>query len=448
MRKKICTFLLVAILFFSGCNGAYETAELTERDIFLASLTREDFIYDVDYMLAALEENFPSFGIIYTRNGVDMAQLGQNIREYIANEDNEMDFYRFLDVLSFDYFGHAHPIGHLHPLRTAIMFEAVLGNLRTFAELDPNFRLFSNVFANPATMLIYPPLSQKDAAFLAEAFAGENNLTTEIIEDGRIGYVHIRTFATTIDDNDRAVMNRFFDDIAGFEHLIIDIRGNTGGFVPFFDELIAGPLIDRQLSDTLHHFVMDGGHNMEFLRATGTIVHHRGGGAAALDRTARIAEEFGLTLPTQPPRQTEAESNWNPTPHFLDEYAHHTDPFDYFFLDQRFVEPSEWRERSGFDGRVWMLTDGYNFSAAQMVAEFYKNTGFATLVGETTGGAVPAPWGSNFFALPNTGIVIRYDPTFVTNRYGRPLEYGTQPHYFNRPGMDALETAVAMIGEQ
>jgi len=94
-----------------------------------------------------------------------------------------------------------------------------------------------------------------------------------------------------------------------------------------------------------------------------------------------------------------------------------------------------------------MLIDAGCFSAASMVAEFYKNTGFATLVGEPTGGAIPSPSGSAFFVLPNTGIVIRYDPTLVVNRHGKPLEYGTQPHYLNRPGMDALDTVLVLIAE-
>jgi len=49
--------------------------------------------------------------------------------------------------------------------------------------------------------------------------------------------------------------------------------------------------------------------------------------------------------------------------------------------------------------------------------------------------------------LYNTGIIIRFDPAFVTDFRGRPLEYGIEPHYFNRPGMDALETVLAMIAE-
>ena len=66
------------------------------------------------------------------------------------------------------------------------------------------------------------------------------------------------------------------------------------------------------------------------------------------------------------------------------------------------------------------------------------NTGFFTY---------SLSWGSNFFALPNTGFIIRYNPTLILDSSGRPLEYGTQPHFFNRPGLDALETVLELIEE-
>jgi len=102
-----------------------------------------------------------------------------------------------------------------------------------------------------------------------------------------------------------------------------------------------------------------------------------------------------------------------------------------------------------FHGQIWMLVDENVFSAANQVAAFYKDTGFATLVGETTGGVSgsPAAASSNYFILPNTGIIVRYDPAYVTTVHGRPLEYGIEPHIFNRPGMDALETVLELIRE-
>jgi len=200
------------------------------------------------------------------------------------------------------------------------------------------------ILTNPLVQLAYPPLAQEEQGMLDEFFVGEDNLTTGIIEAGHIGYVHIRTFISTIDDNDMAVMNRFFDDITGFEHLIIDIRGNGGGFIPFFDELIAGPLIDGQLIDHLYHFILGGTHNMAFATAARMEVLPVAGADAALDRTARIAEEFGLALPTPPPRMGDGGSNWNPRRNFLDAYAHYSDGFDYFIRGQHFIEPAQWRE--------------------------------------------------------------------------------------------------------
>ena len=66
-------------------------------------------------------------------------------------------------------------------------------------------------------------------------------------------------------------------------------------------------------------------------------------------------------------------------------------------------------------------------------------------MGEVTGGVYGGP--RTFVALPNSGIVFYMDVFYVTDEHGRPLEAGTVPHYFNRPGMDALQTVLVMIAE-
>jgi C-terminal processing protease CtpA/Prc len=74
----------------------------------------------------------------------------------------------------------------------------------------------------------------------------------------------------------------------------------------------------------------------------------------------------------------------------------------------------------------------------------------ATVVGQPTWGVV----GTGFerdtvnFALPNTGVIIRIDTALYKCHEGNILQgYGLQPHYAPRPGMDALETVLAMIAE-
>jgi len=252
-------------------------------------------------------------------------------------------------------------------------------------------------------------------------------LGTNIIEEGHVAYVRVHHMLNTEGwylDRDR--LWRFYAGLAGFGHLIIDVRGNPGGFVWYFDEVVAQPLIPpgSGLFAYFHHFYIGGAYNLAFMEAG--------------RRWARGREPFD---PQDPGRHFTRN-------HLTPEVIQDIGQKDYRFVEMHRVLalPSDYR--SPFDGKIWMLVDGGMFSASQMVAAFYKDAGFATLVGETTGGMVPTPWGSNFFALPNTGIIIRYDPTFVTDRHGRPLEYGTTPHYFNRPGMDALETVLAMIEER
>jgi C-terminal processing protease CtpA/Prc len=92
-----------------------------------------------------------------------------------------------------------------------------------------------------------------------------------------------------------------------------------------------------------------------------------------------------------------------------------------------------------------MLTDQTMGSAAQAAAWYAKETGQITLVGNTTGGAFGGPRTMAF--MPNTGIIFYFDIFYITDAKGRPLEAGTIPHHFNLPGMDALETVLALIDE-
>ena len=70
---------------------------------------------------------------------------------------------------------------------------------------------------------------------------------------------------------------------------------------------------------------------------------------------------------------------------------------------------------------------------------------FATLVGKPVGGSF-APM--LYFVLPNTGIIMTWESLYLTDQYGRSLEeFPTIPHYFNRPGLDALETTLQLIAD-
>ena len=101
--------------------------------------------------------------------------------------------------------------------------------------------------------------------------------------------------------------------------------------------------------------------------------------------------------------------------------------------------------RPAFEGKIWLLTCHLMSSGAQLASWVIKESGIATLVGDITRGV----WGGvrTNVALPYSGIIFSMDTMYITDSHGRVLEAGTIPHYFNRDGMDALETVLAMISE-
>ena len=410
-----------------------EPVLIAERGI--DDITREEFLYDFDYLVYVLETNFPSFGIVYRRHGVDMMSLAEELRKELTDESRDMDIERFIELIRVDFLGQARQIGHLrlvlYPEWRQIIsidelnydffyynfqYHPYLRDLSTF-RLDV-FRsaVSEKRYTHSRHLLDIRPMSDLDEVRAIEV---------DTIEDGRIAYINVRSLPNRISINplDLETLTYFLSSIGGYQHLIIDIREAPGGYRGFFD-IIAKPLIRMPLTGRRDYFFMNGTRNMEFMQ---TVLD------SGMKRTFNISDLRTIIAP----RITFPE-------YVLDDLMY----MNYHFRMPHVMHPLPREERSPFQGKIWMLISESNASAAQIVADFYKYSGFATLVGETTRGMMPPPWSSAYFSLPNTGLIIRYDPAYVINpRSSRPLEEGTEPHYFNRRGLDALETVLEMIRE-
>jgi len=365
------------------------------------NLTRECFLYDFDYLMTMLQENAPYFGLIYRRNGVDMLALIPELRARIEDESFHPTILSFFNLLRNNFFYHAWPVTHL-------WFEPY-GSLREFSLFDR--------FDNTDGMLRFrhslhgPPQAIRIPS---------TEIETSVIEEGYIAYISVRTFNNTATPELRRQIDDFYITIENFEHLIIDLRGNPGGWTPFFDELIISPLLTEPLRSSHYHFVQGGEHNVEHMINNG-FLFRRPFSATALDRLF-------------------------PSIYITQEVMGDLSMMDYYLIKTWTVLPSSLARQIQFDGRVWILTDGHMTSASHMAVAFYKHVGFATLVGETTGGMyVHQNLGSNYVQLPRTGLVVRMDITYVLDGNARPVNYGIDPHYFNLPGMDALETVLELI---
>ena len=454
-------------------SGEHEPTEPTIKDLLL---------YDLDYLLQLFEDTFPYINVLYRTSGVDIRMLVETSREIIENypyslqefasslgiafEDMpELDAQVFWGILLGEIFNHISPFAHA---RLTHFFNLQLHSSWNRDTSIPRIRFNRRAFDNIQGMLFYREmdslwnyLAENDLALLQfysrlDLSPNEGSetripnapvITTKILEEGRIAYLHIPSFNPpalgrgVFDTQYRSTFVDFYHKIQDYEHLIIDIRNNTGGCPDLPIMYIMLPLsLEPDNLPNMPFYVLytdseRGRHFSELNIESFRIPEYRPGFIVQSDSPLSIEEILNsgsLSYLNQDDSQLLA---YGFRVYLCAVRSHNS-------LTTRYALP-----HIPFNGHVWLLTCGRNYSASAMFARFARYTGFATLVGETVGGAYAATIATPL-PLPNTGIVVAWDIDYITDEYGRALnEFPTQPHYFNRPGMDALETVLSMIAE-
>jgi len=296
-----------------------------------------------------------------------------------------------------------------------------LEQIEVFIDASLRFQqLHYDIYNTPSVLWFYdmdPSLFDMDTD-LGEFLGIEDpdNITTYIIEEDVIAYVHIASFLGNMQFDNQTLLP-FFEEIQHFEHLIIDLRGNGGGFTTYFPAIVFGTLVNESSHFTSYEFFI----------------------------ASEITEAFfvnpmslcgGMLYDIRPAAEFVAERGF--------EYFNPDDLalLDYVIIRETIIVPTD--EGVPFDGKIWLLVDGGSASASENAANLSAATGFATVVGEPTAGVTGVIY--TFAALPNTGLLFRIDLGYTIDAYGRSLEeFGFIPHIFNMDGMDALETVLSII---
>ena len=173
-------------------------------------------------------------------------------------------------------------------------------------------------------------------------------------------------------DKDIEVLNKYLDKIKNYDALIIDIQGNPGGDSTYWQDYLIPKITNRPLTQNVYSFMKKGKIFEDIFELYGYE-----------DVTVDVMEELDF-------------------PEVTSEIAK---KFDKYSFEAISVEPSE--KSINFGGNVYLLVDRDVFSSAEALASFAKETGFATLVGEKTGGdgIGTDPYQVD---LPKTGYVMRF----------------------------------------
>ncbi|MGL6016787.1 MAG: S41 family peptidase, partial [Selenomonadaceae bacterium] len=243
-----------------------------------------------------------------------------------------------------------------------------------------------------------------------------DNLSFHDYPEYSAAYVKINSMNTYFDSN-----NIEYDNLREFftrletEHIqncIIDIRGNVGGDTNYWSNAIVRPNLSQPV--TLK--------NYELIKGDACKAYTTGFWDVEAHPIAELPKD-------RLPRVSDGDVS--ETKSFI----------------VRSVSYRPQARQPLFSGKYWLLVDGSNYSAAEAFAAFCKDTGFATLVGETTGGDGIGQ-SPIVFCLPHSGICVRFSASNGLNPDGTcNEEYGTTPDYPITESEDALQKCLSLISK-
>jgi len=423
--------------------------ELTEeaRDIALA-----DFDYLVNFTLA----NSAWDNIIYRRLGIDFDAHVAEHRYVIENmlpitvpylpqhfplrdcdEPESIAANYLINLLNFSFAAPFQGIGHLG-VRDLTMYRMLLAvtqrayhNPYATEYTRAQTRTTHGAYVDPRAIWFYGEYEfdlQGDDGGWPEV---PGNIVTEILIPDEVAYLRINSFLTCqIYDNQ--IIFPFLQEVQDFDHLILDIRGNTGGDMTYFVQTLFVPLIREATHINSYQFFADGETAVE-----------------VMDSFLNLFQSLGLdeeTLYTAIYPISDVVSQRNMTHFNQADYER----LSYVFITRELTNPEAIPDemRIPFEGEIWLLVDEMSMSASVAAAQLSISTGFATVVGTNTSGVTA---GHHVYrVLPSTGIIWRVDIGSFRDDYGRSIEeFGVTPQVRNFPGMDALETVMTIIsGEE
>jgi len=439
------------------------SVEATTLTFYLTEEARDIVLEDFDYMVNAILENSPWESVldrvVFYEEGVSFEFYVSHFREYIeamnpipVTVPDEAVFrsqfpikegddaraiaanYLFA-LLNFEFAPPLMNIGHLGP-RTLDMYTSLLTafsrqyhNPALDSENNLVLALFLEAYTHPSAVWFYGDIEVDLDGVIQASFPDvPGNIVTEILVPDEVAFLRINSFlANPIYDD--LVTLPFLQEVQDYNHLILDLRGNLGGLVTYFDEFILGRLISEPVEIGVHEFFSEGD------RAYGLM-------DAYLQSRLEIGSifEWSELVSVEIVPAVDFITDRGMTHFNQDDLA----LLDYVLLSRTVTFPAG--DSINFDGKVWLLVDAMSMSASALATNTMLYTGVATVVGENTSGVMGSQ--HRYITLPNTGIIWRIDIGYQTDALGNSLEvYGIAPQIRNFDGMDALETVLELIAQ-
>ncbi len=393
MRRRPALTLIVPLLFLALLLGSCSRPPTT--------LTSEQKLADFEYLWQVLHDEFPMFGVTERQYGVRWLENYDQYRQSVAESKHDLDFAEAMDRMLRDlHQGHTHLLSpNEYAAFVAMLSEPALREMH-------QVKVMNLVLQEPDVIERYQIWGKAVKVSTAPnlgAVIPKDNVITRIEVPDQVAYLRLASMAEYADDDARIA--DFLASISDYPYLIIDIRSNGGGSDLTWMKKIVAPLLQSPISYTSYKVL-------------------RGGD---------LAENYWGVQRNLLPIDVLPKAPCYPPEVFSD--------FRYAEKTEATIKPSG----SGFGGEIYLLVNRGVFSASEGFACFAKCTGWATLVGQRTGGD---GMGSTpiLIKLPESGLLVRMRLEMTLNPNGSSnSEYGTAPDITVAPTEDSLSKTLELI---
>lgn len=241
MKKKLTILLYLLLLLFLGCRKV----EPVDIEI---ELSKEDMIYEYDYIFRFLEENYPYLSVLKNRN-IDYKIIEEEYREKIKNVENFVDYYDLLqEIMNEKLEGEAHLV-----ILDPSSFKAInnlykdIGSFDNFTKKEYEFSI--EPFLDKESIKRYEDLDKKVKKG-EDFYSEENKMTIEKFDDTLV--VDYNTFMAIDDlkENTEKIRKALLEK--EYKNIIFDLRGNIGGDVSGFIDIVE-LFLDKDMSIEEYH---------------------------------------------------------------------------------------------------------------------------------------------------------------------------------------------------
>lgn len=371
-NKKFLVYpLLIIILIISliGCTQETNTIDIHKP------LSMEEKLEDFEYLYKIISENYPFLKVNERVNGVNWIEKKEKYKTWIEGSNTDEIFMSSISAIVKDLNN-----GHTHVVSKE-RFKWYY-NVYTDPKYGNSSKPWAKVFKDKTVLKRYEFDESQFENLKGQGFFGSNApaFSSSNIKPNEVAYLKINQMNGERVEKDGKEIRKFYEKIKDYNKLIIDIRGNGGGSDLYWMKNVIEPLSKDKISVDNYIFTR-GNYGKSFYKAR----RLRQSPVSSIRKS--ILENF--------PEEIKMD-------------------FDHYHIYTRTIKP---KDPIDFNGKIYLLVDKGVYSSSESFAAFCKDSGFATLVGSTTGGD-GIGMDPLFFSLPNSGILIRFSSFLALNGDG------------------------------